>query len=138
MPEPSEQPAALHTYVATIMDMAKMHKDRFVLPDPELHTVQKSLKNEYIEDTNLFVHLVVAAARVRKSGLEALSQQLVELARIGLDHKLRELGEAQQPKRQKAAAKATEASENPSASQAQASLKRGTLMGASMRKKTPK
>jgi hypothetical protein len=130
-----ERTAELHTYVATIMDMAKMYKDRFVVPEPELQNVQKHLRNDYIEDTGLFVHLVVAAARVRKSGLEALSQQLVELARIGLDHKLRELGDAEQAKRQKAAAKAQD---NPSAQQAQASLKRGTMMGASIRKKTPK
>jgi hypothetical protein len=126
-----DQPAEMHAYVAVIMDKAKMYKDRFVIADPDLHAVQKDLRAEYIEDTNLFVHLVVAAARVKKSGLEALSQQLVELARIGLDHKLREMGE-QQGGAKKAQA-ITHAADNP-----QASLKRGTMMGASIRKKTRK
>jgi hypothetical protein len=131
-----EQPAEMHAYVAVIMDKAKMYKDRFVLADPDLASVQKNLRNEYIDDTNLFVHLVVAAARVKKSGLEALSQQLVELARIGLDHKLREMGE-QQGGAKKAHA-ITQAKDNPGTSAAQASLKRGTLMGASIRKKPKK
>jgi hypothetical protein len=131
-----DQPAEMHAYVAVIMDKAKMHKDRFVLAEPDLHSVQKNLRGEYIEDTNLFVHLVVAAARVKKSGLEALSQQLVELARIGLDHKLRELGEAQGSV--KRAQAVTHAADNPGSAAAQQSLKRGTMMGAGIRNKKPK
>jgi hypothetical protein len=120
----------MHEYVGVILDAAKMEKDKFVVPAPALESFTKQLRSTHVEDTSLFVHLVVAAARVKKSGLLALSQQLVELAKIGLDHKLLENEQQNVTTRGRAAHKTID--DAPTQSGA-GTLKRGTSKGVGMR-----
>ncbi len=127
--------AQMHPYVGVILDTAKMEKDKFVVPQKELSAFNKALRTAHIEDTSLFVHLVVAAARVKKSGLGALADQLVELAKIGLDHKLMEQQQGQAQTRARAASKVI--TDAPMAGSAPATLKPGAK-GVGIRSGGPK
>ena len=120
----------MHQYVGVIMDAAKMEKDKFVVPASSFGDFTKALRTSYIEDTSLFVHLVVAAARVKKAGLTALADQLVDLAKIGLDHKLMEHQQGEAAVRARQATKSLSDAPN---NQAASSLKRGPMKGVGIR-----
>lgn len=82
----TEESVALHPMAQHCLRAveAKEPGDKSAIPAQTLRDLEAKLKRE-IDDRTLFEHLCVLSFRLEDGGLKVASQQLLALARIGLD-----------------------------------------------------